>query len=111
MMWPPYNKSEQPAALQIASMGISTMIELAAVRSQRDELLAAITAYFSATQSEGRPTGGWIPKPGSTAWGRRVHGATKALHDVMANISKTKIDEAMPTVQHLPADDTEGGGL
>lgn len=42
MMWPPTSKPEQPPALQIASMGISTMIELANVKAQRDELLEAL---------------------------------------------------------------------
>lgn len=34
--------SAQPAAMQIASMGISTMIELDAVRKERDQLRAFV---------------------------------------------------------------------
>jgi hypothetical protein len=41
----PRQPNEQPAAMQIASMGITTMIELDRVRKQRDELLKALRPF------------------------------------------------------------------
>ena len=102
MIWPPYKKSEQPAALQIASMGISTMIELAAIRSQRDELLAAVKEAREALQFANESPGGGIS---DTIW--MMHRSETLFDFLDAAIEKAQT----PIVQHLPSDDTEGGGL
>ena len=45
--------SKLPAAAQIASMGITTMIELDKCRTQRDELLAALQDLLDMPEADG----------------------------------------------------------
>ena len=69
--------STQPAALQIASMGISTMIELEKVRAQRDELLSAFKEAREALQFANESPHGGIS---DTIW--MMHGP-ETLFDFM----------------------------
>lgn len=92
--------SQLPAAAQIASMGITTMIELAKCREQRDALLAAMIDARHAMQFANDTPNGPIA---DTIW--MMHGFETLFDFMDAAIEKAQT----PTVQHVAADDSEGG--